>query len=470
MNIGENSERDRFYRERDLRTLEYLEGDSPSQIPVSVHADNEACLVRSGQLLLMTLANQLARVHQHVCFSLAVPDAKLLTPSLCSGSSLGEEIQRLLKRIDPYGTFYVMGSNLTPAEISIGVGLYNRADLKWYLGYDRSNAELARSPRSLGKNLTADLRGAGLAAILGAAAAAKTALNIETVPTILSAWNFAGGSNADQGPDELPTIDVGRGLMVGGGAVAASAVYWLMQWGNATPWTIVDGDHVKLHNTNRCLLFFPDDAGWRDQEPRSKVVCLNQYLSNATPIHAWFDEAPECKKQFDTVLVLANERDVRTLVSHRNDPIQFQATTGRSWLSQLHRHIIGRDDCVRCRMSDIKEPNFACGSVETATAAQPHRPDAALPFLSAASGLMLISALQHLQLGEFGKDFINTWRWDFRTTLQTNPSGHYECRNDCSILLPPKPRRTIVEKTRWKDQPWLDHCLDINTSLEEKST
>ena len=392
----------------------------------------------------MTLANQLARIHQHVRFSLATPDAALLTPAVCNGSSLGDEIQKLLERIDPYGTFDVEGSHWTPAEISIGVGTHCRSGLSWYLGYDRSNAELAKNPRSLGHDVTADLRGAGLAAILGAAAAIKTALHIETVPTIVSAWNFAGGENADRGPSDLPKIDVGRGLMVGGGAVAAGAVYWLMQWGNASPWTIVDGDSVELHNTNRCLLFFPDDAGWLDQEPRSKVACLKQRLSNVTPIHAWYDEAPLCNQQFDTVLVLANERNVRTLVSHRNDPIQFQATTGRSWLSQIHRHIIGRDDCARCRMSDIREPSFACSEGQTATTAKPDRPDAALPFLSAASGLMLVSALQHLQLGAFGENSINTWRWDFRTTLQIDSRGRHTCRPSCSILLPSDARRTIV--------------------------
>ena len=106
-------------------------------------------------------------------------------------------------------------------------------------------------------------------------------------------------------------------------------------------------------------------------------------------------------------------------------------------------------------MSDIKGLNFACGNVETATTAQPHRPDVALPFLSTASDLMLISALQHFQLDEFGKDLANTWRWDFRTTLQIDSSGDHECRKNCSIFLPSRPQRTIAEKTCWKDQQWL---------------
>ena len=79
MTSENKSERARFYRERDCRTLDYLGGDSPCLIPVSVHAGNDACLTLSGQLLLVTLANQLARVHQQVLFSLATPDAALLT-------------------------------------------------------------------------------------------------------------------------------------------------------------------------------------------------------------------------------------------------------------------------------------------------------------------------------------------------------------------------------------------------------
>ena len=256
-----------------------------------------------------------------------------MIPSVCKGTSIGEEILVIQKRIDPYGTFDVAGLNMEPAEISIGVGMCRHRSLSWYLGYDRFKAELAEIPRPLGQGDSSDLRGAGLSAILGASAAIKTALQIETVPVTLSAWDFAGGQNADRGPADLPKIDVGRVLMIGGGAVATNVVYWLMQFGITGSWTIVDGDIVKLHNTNRCLLFFPDDAGWTGQEPKSKVACLSQYMINATPIPKWYDEAPQdvWKQQYDTVLVLANDRNVRTIVSHRNDPIQFQATTGRSW-------------------------------------------------------------------------------------------------------------------------------------------
>ena len=372
---------DRFYRERDLRTTVYLEDEFPAAVPISIHVSSDACETRSGQLLLMTLVNQLARLHRDLRVSLSVPDAVLLIPSVCGGSSVGDELSKMTSRIDPFGKFEIDRSELTPAKVSIGIGAGARSGLRWYLGCNLSNAELATAPRQVGHSTPGDLRGAGLAAVLGAAAVAKTVLGIKTVPTTLSAWNFESGAGADPGPSELPSVDVGKGLMIGAGAVSNAAVYWLTQWGNLSPWTIVDGDIVKLHNTNRCLLFFPDDAGWPDSNPPySKAKCLSRYLVDAAPVNAWYDEVAGTQQTFDTVLVLANERDVRSRVSVRNDPIQLQATTGRSWLSQLHRHISGRDDCVRCRMSDVRTPQFACSEAATATGGQPERPDAALPF------------------------------------------------------------------------------------------
>ncbi len=263
---------ERFYRERDSRTEDYLGDASPALMPVSLHASADACETRSGQLLLVTLANQLARVHRELRFALSAPGAPLLIPALCGGSSVGDEIHRLTRRIDPYGIFELDHPQLVPSAISIGIGAYCQSGLTWYLGCNRSNAELAAVPCGLGRDVSSDLRGAGLAALLGAAAAIKRTLSIETVPTTISAWNLQSGADADPGPRDLPSIDVGRGLMVGAGAAATATVYWLMQWGNSSSWTIVDRDTVKGHNTNRSLLFFPDDAGWPDKDPHSSGV------------------------------------------------------------------------------------------------------------------------------------------------------------------------------------------------------
>ena len=343
-----------------------------------------------------------------------------------------------------------MGQQLRLGNISIGIGRDCRSDLTWYLGCHRSLAELARTPCRLGHESSSDLRGAGLAALLGASTITKGAIRIESVPRTVSAWNFLTGSDGGACPAELPSIDVGRSLMIGAGAVASAAIYWLMQWGNTSSWTIVDHDDVILHNTNRCLLFFPDDAGWPDNAPKPKVASLSRYLADVIPLKKWYDQAAEAWEQFDTVLVLANERDVRTAVSHRPDPIQFQATTGRSWLSQLHRHIAGRDDCVRCRMADIRAPQLACSEAPLPSGDQPNGADGALPFLSAGSGLMLVSTLQRLQLGDLGADRTNMWSWDFRSAFRMHSSGQCKCRRDCPVVLPP----AISTNTRWADAAW----------------
>ena len=450
-----DSERERFYRERDSRTSEYLENDSPASAPVSIHVSADACETRAGQLLLLALVNQLARIHRELRFAVAAPDTVLLTPTLCGASTLGAEVCRLAGRIDPYGKFELDTEGTPPDRISIGVGAHCRDDLTWYLGFDRSNAQLDTAPCRAGNDASADLRGAGLSATLGAAAATKAALKFKTEPTILSAWNFGSGAEADPGPAEVPPIDVGRGLMIGAGAVAAAAVYWLKQWGNSSSWTIIDRDRVALHNTNRALLFFPEDAGWPTASPLSKVACLSPYLENAVAVDSWYDQAPEARQTFDTVLVLANERDVRTIASSRNDPIQLHATTGRSWLSQLHRHVSGWDDCTRCRMEDIRAPQLACGQAPTASADQPERPDAALPFLSAASGLMLVSALQRLQHGNLGEGDKNAWNWDFRNSFRMNQAARYTCRDDCATVLSPKARQKIAKMTRWANASWI---------------
>lgn len=460
MTDNHTSLRNRFYRERDSRTESYLAHVSPAPVPISIHASADVCESKSGQLLIVTLVNQLARIHRDLRLALAAPDTELMVASLCGGCTLGDEVQRLARRIDPYGRCDVDRRDVNPCAVSIGIGAYCRSDVTWHLGWNSSNAELRKDPCRLERESSAALRGAGLAALLGAAAATKAALGIETTPTRLSAWNLIGGKDADPGPGELPPIDVGRCLMVGAGAVATAAVYWLMHWGTLSSWTIVDHDRVALHNTNRSLLFFPDDAGWPDGMPRAKVHCLARYLVKVVPVHEWYDEAPETQETFDTVLILANERDVRTRVSSRNDPIQLQATTGQSWLSQLHRHIAGRDDCVRCRMADIRAPRLRCSEATVGGSAGTAGGDAALPFLSAASGLMLVSALQHLQWGEFGAERTNMWSWDFRSERRMHSAGYCECRGGCSTGLGAVALRTIADMTRWAGASWLTPPAD----------
>jgi molybdopterin/thiamine biosynthesis adenylyltransferase len=294
------------------------------------------------------------------------------------------------------------------------------------------------------------MRGAALASCLGASAVFRAHLGRETSPRVLSAWNYAEFDDAALGPEDIPILDVGRLLMVGAGAVGAATAYWARALGaDASLWTIVDGDIVKLHNTNRSMVYTARDAGWPDQRPTKKAERLSAAFPRSTPVSEWYHLREDLHEgDYDVILALANDYDVREMLAHRNAPITLQATTGNNWTSQLHRHILGVDDCVSCRTGEIHTPQFGCSTVSVGQADRPSN-DAALPFLSAASGLMLVTALQRLQLGALD-DGANRWSWDFESSYRmTATPGVCRCRDNCSSLWPAAARRTHNIKSRW---------------------
>ena len=59
-----------FYAQRDLRTSEYMQNRPWEPVPVHVAIDAEAASEAAGQLALLALANQLARVYRRITFDL----------------------------------------------------------------------------------------------------------------------------------------------------------------------------------------------------------------------------------------------------------------------------------------------------------------------------------------------------------------------------------------------------------------
>jgi hypothetical protein len=325
-------------------------------------------------------------------------------------------------------------------------------DVDWYLGAERSVAILDKRPVPVVPT-AGSLRGAGLAACLGAAAAFKQDIGLPVTPRRVSAWNYLEGNEADPGPLEDVRISPGRVLMVGAGAVASAFTYWMWSWAAEGSWTVVDRDRVALHNTNRSLVFLPSDAGWTSSPASSKADVLCRYLPSARPIQSWYDEALEVHEAvFDVVLALANDRDVRSLLACRNATVMLHATTGENWLSQLHRHVAGHDDCIACRLGNVKAPVFMCSVGRLAPSEAPDQAsdsDAALPFLSAASGLMLATSLERLQAGCLTETTLNNWRWDFLSTHRFASAGRSRCRENCRSWLEPASRRRVNVGTKW---------------------
>lgn len=440
-----------FYRLRDRRTVEYTGHLGVTDVggaPVHVAIDATAAACAPGQLALLALANQLARVHRRITF--AVPDrgVPLVVRTPFGGTTLGDALLATAA-IDPCGTF---GPGTRPEGhvVSIGLGAHVGEGFDWYLGADRAIAYLHRTPVGFTPSV-GTLRGAALASCLGAAAVFRTQLGLTVMPRTLSAWNYAEGAQAVPGPDSLELLDVGRVLMVGAGAVGAGLAYWLHAFGVAGDWTVIDKDAVELHNTNRGLVFTAAHADWphlRPEEAAKKAPVVAAVIPGARAFVGWYDECPAAREKYDVILGLANDRNVRHLIASRNATVTLHATTGANWLSQVHRHIAGRDDCIWCRAGEVQTPLLGCstGKVERPDGTSS---DAALPFLSAASGLMLATALQRLQPGELAVGARNDWRWDFDSPFRMASSGARRCRDDCRRVHPAHLRQRINEGTRW---------------------
>ncbi len=443
-----------FYRLRDRRTVEYLGGRDPSQLPLHLAIDTEAASCASGQLALLALANQLSRVNRRISVALPDPGTPIMVRTPFTGATLGEVLLRTVRSIDPCGSF-VLGRQGDPGGVSIGLGERAGSGFDWYIGADRAVAFLSRSPVAFTPCI-ATLRGAAAASCLGAAALFREQLRLTVTPRVLSAWNYAEGPLAGTGPDVLEPLNVGRVLLVGAGAVAASLMYWLYVFGVSGDWTILDKDTVRLHNTNRGLIFTAAHAGWPSLTPRQiarKAQVLADLMPGARALRWWYDECETLRsEQPDVILGLANDRNVRHLLAARSATVTLHATTSANWQSQLHRHITGRDDCICCRAGDMQQPVFGCSN-GIVTLPHGQRTDAALPFLSAASGLMLATSLHRLQAGELARGPRNDWRWDFNSPFKMATSGVRRCSEGCRRVAPGRLRRRMNARTRW-------HVLD----------
>lgn len=442
-----------FYSLRDRRSVEYIGKNLSKNFSVHISISEAAVNTLTGQHILLSLTNMLARVHGNINFNIP-HDVQLLINHFLNGSTLGSTVIKTAYAIDPYGN-YSIGNPSGQPDISLGIGNIQNKICDFYLGADHWKAYIQNHPAPINDKLHTYI-GASLSACLGATYAFKKMLGIDNYPKIISLWNFQEEDDAALGPEELPLLDIGNVLIAGAGAVTSSLAYWLYPLNITGSWSVVDDDIAKLHNTNRGMLFLPEHTDWLRYPPLKKAEIIANYLTGSTPLMEWYDESEAAQKlDFDVILALANERNVRTLLARRNAPVTLHATTSRTWLSQLHRHIPAIDDCIACRMNDIIEPDFECSTVKIPGNEQlsgiitGEETDAALPFLSATSGLMLASALYKLQFGEIILDAKNDWRFDLLSNNRIVSAGKRKCKEGCNIILPEEMRHDINKKNRW---------------------
>lgn len=419
-----SSDQEVFYKARDRRTRQFEANSARFERPIKIFIGDDVSDSAIGQMFALALVNMLSRVHRRMTI---VVSPRVMAPKRKDkAEDLNIALVDLAKSIDPFIEISVVETavpNLEENEITAGVGLLVPTDLNCYFGWEGGRAEVSASPVSVGLT-DLDLIGAATAACLVAATLFRLTDDLfKIVPRRLNLVERTGdevvGTSSVVGP-----VDVGSVHLVGAGAVAHGLLYWLREIGLVGNWEIADGDLAEIHNTNRCMGMDAIDAGWPNgiQSPQggANKAVIAARLIGATAHSNWYDESPLLfAARPDLLLPLANGRSVRSNVAGRGFPLIVHATTSTNWTAELHRHIAGRDECLTCRFP-VATPEFECstgpaspGSKSVSTN-HPEEDvtsdDAALPFLSAASGLMLAISLMQLSPDKpFVADRTNHW-------------------------------------------------------------
>ncbi|MFN8630060.1 MAG: hypothetical protein U0838_06950 [Chloroflexota bacterium] len=395
-----SAERDRFYRERDSRTTEYEAGLLRwVEAPVAIAIGPAAAETRAGQIAVLAAVNIAARLHRNLI--LDVPRVPLVARSLVPARSLDEAAEATVRAIDPYGQL------ATRRVTAAGLGLAIACDIELpvHVGWSGLAASVGTTPQQADASERSVL-GAALAACIGTAALVRAVTGGQIPNQTASLTDF---SDQPGGACVQMPVDVGDVLVVGAGAVASALLYWLRELGVSGRWVIVDRDDLLLLNTNRAIGSLVEQTEWYGRTPSPKAIA-SATLIGAEPRVAWYDEWLGAESGFvpSLVLPLANDRNVRQLVGYRGEPLLVHATTSRNWTAELHRHVAGVDECIACRFPGSETAAFACSTAPLPGPAS-RSTDAALPFLSAAAGLLLARALMlHMQgrLVELDRNFI----------------------------------------------------------------
>ena len=452
-----NTRRAAFYAERDRRTRQYGATDEALERPVLIAVGPDIAQTRAGQIATLALINMAARVHRRI--GLRISSAPLIASSLIPSSDLQDAAIQTALAVNPMLDLY-LGPDIQdhPFAASIGLGLDLPRDIDVQLGWRGGLGCLATSQSPTQVLEPSSLFGAAASSVLGSAALFRLVHGQPVRSMLFNPVKLATGDDADAF-DRIGPIDVGDVLVVGAGAVCNALLYWAREIGIRGNWDIVNGDTSELHNTNRCLVMTAAHAGWPDGEPTGAPLAKADIAAKAIGARhhvQWYDQwQPDHDGRHDLVLLLANARGARTLVTQRGEPLLLHATTSTNWTAELHRHRPSIDDCPACRIPDAAQPQMSCAT-GPAIPEQSNSPDAALPFLSAGAGLLLAATIANLDGSTALESRFNHWQLDM--TLSGHPlrSLQHVPRLGCTHVQPRHIRHTFqsAEPRRWD-------CLDL---------
>jgi hypothetical protein len=411
-----------FYQERDDRTARQV-GNITSYVhcPVEILVDPAAASDATVQRITLVAANLTARWARKVRVVMS-NDASLVSPLMRDGAkTLASRVVSEMRSADPFGDFSVGESGYTEADspLRLFVGPWSQTapemapndyhvHAMWWTALGRRCGNgLTSSTGDTRRAATA--AAAGLAAALGAADLFKRAINHSPerwMPTF--AWDTWSNELALETSAwssviprvVAPSLDLGRMLVAGVGAVGSAFVYLADLMAISGELTVFDRDRVDATNLNRSPLFTAQHA--IDAVEKTEVVA--EYLRKRGLIVAaqtgeWRESAAAFAAQsFDAWVSLTNEDGAWAELPFQLPPVVFHGTTTSGWGFSAGRHIPGREDCTLCRMprpsAEFRGPCAEGEIPSEAATAEPIR--ASLPFLSTAAAALLLGAYEQL--------------------------------------------------------------------------
>lgn len=433
---------------RSDRTRRYTGGAEPAVV-AGVTTGSETAATRVGQVAVLSAVNMLARVHPGI--SIEVPDTPLLVQSPIGGTSLAQACVQLAEAANPEITL-VSAAVEPDAVLRIGIGADSpRASV--YAGGSRFTARTGGDPQALDQD-DSTLVGGGMAVALAAAYVFRKAIGLPAVvDRSVSLWTLEDTAKIT-GPGECGPVDVGNVWMLGAGAVGSGLAWWVSHAGVTGIWTIIDGDLVEVSNLNRSLGLFAYHAGLTGLLLVPKAAAAATLIPGARAFPHWWDDwAATDPASPDVLLPLANERGVRPAIAAYSHPAVIHASTSPNWTAELHRHLIGRDDCIACRLPETIAPRFPCATAPVDGLSLPTGTpsvDAALPFLSGAAGLLALAGLLQLQHGHWETHERNHWRVWFDEAPVALSRSRFACAQACRAIGEGAFRGGLHGETRWR--------------------
>lgn len=393
---GEEIGEEDFYRALGDRTVQYGERPLDPKRRVVIRPSPEFVGRKEGQVAVLVAAGLLCRMVRRVGLEFGDCQLHHSFGGPMTGSLRAFALERM-RALSPFGEFSTDPSSGDDYVLQLG-----RWDFGWLADGADWNAYIGPAPSPLPIAATENIFGAALATTAAVAnifglsfpstmdARVSNVLDLTAAPARSVEYAAAG-------------TELGNLWFVGAGSVGSSVAYFLALAGLRFEASLFDMDEVKIENLDRSPIFEFEDR----TRPKVDVVAafLRSFGLAATPEPRALDESSLWLDRPvgvpDVIIAAANEKNVRFEIESQFPPIQIYGTTGRSWQSNVFRHVPAADPCSCCCFP----PKTSVTECATGSAPSPleagKQVDAALPFLSFAAGILAAAEVSKLVLSGF---------------------------------------------------------------------